>query len=321
MLAMVEAEERELADRLKAYADTFAALTMSAADAVDAHPESTARQRREARLWVLRMVPQCNTLAAQANPQVGLIDLIGFAASQRQDFDQMGDVRLVFGPEGEKVKEAARQTEVAIWEVAAACVEARDLAVLRSLMDDWLASRKDRPFLGFDRMEFLARARERRGDWQAASGGGFFASLERNIGGTAYELQQLNRQVELLTHYAQHAPTYARWSAEAFVHGMAAELEMQRLREDVSQLSRAIHDLSRAAHELPETQVATFVKLREDTLDQVEARVYRFVSFLSAIIFLLVIGILAALYFYRRACAHVLIRSQKQRLEEGEKSD
>lgn len=310
ILNAVAAQDRELRDHLKVYTDTFAVLVMSAADQMEADERSGPRERRNARLWALRMVPQCNTLAAQANPRVALIDLIAFAASQRQDFEAEGVCAKSFGAAHEAALQAARDAEAAAWEMAARVMDAQDLAVLREQIGVWVASREGRPFLGFDRMELLARAREARGDWQQVRGGGFFGNLERNIGGTAYELRQLNRQVELLTHYAQHSPTYARWSLEALAQGLVAEADLAGVREDVSRLSRAIQELSQAAHELPETQIQTFLRLREDTLNQMEARVYRFTAHLAAFILLMMVCGFVGMYLYRRAVARLPQRTE-----------
>lgn len=301
VLRAVATQDRELRDHLKAYTDTFAVLVMGAADAIVADPASTGAHRRNARLWALRMVPQCNTLAAQANPRVALIDLIAFAARQRQDFEAEGECEGAFGPRHDIALQAARDAETAAWETAERVMDAADAAVLKSEIAAWAATRGGRPFLGFDRMALLARAREAVGDYQKNRGTGFFSNLERTIGGTAYELNQLNRQVELLTHHAQHSPTYARWSAEALAHGGIGEVDLKTLHEDVSRLSHAIHQLSQIAHEVPETQLEAFLKLRNDTLDQVEARLLRTVARLAAVGVLLVVTVFGCLHLHRRA--------------------
>jgi hypothetical protein len=88
---------------------------------------------------------------------------------------------------------------------------------------------------------------------------------------------------------------------EAFTLGLLGDNNGQRLHEDVSRLSTALHDLSRAAHELPEAQIRTIEQLREDTFDLLEHRLNRLVLKISLMVAGLVAFSFACLYLYRRA--------------------
>jgi hypothetical protein len=160
MLDSVAAEDRELRDHLKAFSDTFAVLVMTAADHIVEDPGTDAMAKRNARLWALRMVPQCNTLSAQSNPRVALIDVIAFVARQRKDLET-GVCRDIFGSRQDVALQAARDAEAAAWETAARVMNPGERALLRSQIEEWVVSKSGDGFLAFDRIALLAKARAR----------------------------------------------------------------------------------------------------------------------------------------------------------------
>jgi len=265
----LETNRAVLSDRLKDYADAFAIEVITAADVMVSEAERP-EVKAQARLWALRMVPQVNTLAHSQNPKVALIDLVVLVTDQ---------VMQINGESGEKTFQEQRQVALTaaewcqdrIWMVVEESMSHEDVNFLREQIQSWCEGNRGQGFLGFKRMDLLAEARNPGGAYQKDKGGSFFSNLNRTTSGAAFELNQLNRQVELLTHYAQHSPTYARWSAEAMVFDfMGKNYENSRLAEDIDRINASLESLAGVSREIPEAQLRAIRSIRDETLREIE---------------------------------------------------
>ncbi|MEM6884953.1 MAG: hypothetical protein AAF571_07960 [Verrucomicrobiota bacterium] len=300
---IIKTEDAVLSDQLKDYSDLFAVTVMTAADDMTAASDQAAIQK-EARLWALRMVPQCNVLAHSTNPRIGLVDLTLLVSNQYQQLH--GEIgKAKFGDQIERARQAADTCYEGIWNLVYEVMSAQDAELLREHVDHWLEQNGKEDFLEFQRMVELSRQRNPDGGYKShAASSGFFRDMNRNISGTAYELNQLNRQIELLNHFAQHSPTYARWSAESLFYDITSEgYKNGPLGKDMDRLNRSLEELASASKELPQEQQETIRALRDETLAEIETVVDRL--FLKTIVFVIILLVLIAGF---QACMILLRR-------------
>lgn len=287
--AKITAGENVLADRLKQYSDIFASAVVRGADEIVKSTDDP-EIARQARLWALRMIPECNTLAHSPNPKVGLLDLAVLATGQVREFE--GDTgEHAFGAQADIARHAANRCQDAIWNLIHDVMPEEDARLLREEINRWMASEKSEGFLQFQRMAQLARERNPGEPYRENQGNGFFSDINRNIGGTAYELNRLNRQIELLKLFAQHSPAYARWSAESFLYELSSR--SNTLGQNIDRLNTSLETLASASRQLPGAQITLIRDLRDETLLKAEETASRL---LNRIFFLglLLVGLLAA---------------------------
>lgn len=263
---------------------------MTAADQV-VEASNDPEVQKEARLWALRMVPQCNVLAYSQNPRVALVDITLLVSGQHREFSDDPSAAK-FGSHHTIVREAAHECYQKIWELVADVMPEEDVTLLKEQTNQWLNVHQQEQFLPFQRMVELSELRNPEGEYaKQGRSNRFFREINRNISGTVYELSELNRQIELLSHFAQYSPTYVRWSAESFIYDV---LEDGPLGEDIERVSRSLEDLATVSRELPMEQQAVIRQLRDETLAEVENVIDRL--FIKTIIFILVLFLLCLLF-------------------------
>jgi len=254
--------EVELQSELMSYADRFASIISQAFEDFDAlKPEPLARQVIMGDL--VFSLSAVYTIAAEPNPQVGLLDMVAITTLGRIIYEE--NIRRKYGESTEVLGEGFRQMEKDIWRIAAKVLTQEQQAELRQLILLW---RKDNPDkVVYNYLRFSDFAAQRRNS----------TLVKKNqTGGLFKTVQEVTQQVEETRMLAERGmflgtrlPLLMGNFAEVWMEQMIVNPEAQKILADVHTFSSVSERLANVAEQLPDQLMKDISKLRRQTINQV----------------------------------------------------
>ncbi len=143
--------EVELQSELMSYADRFVSIiTQALEDFETLNPKPQARQVILSDL--VYSLSSVYTIAAEPNPQVGLLDMVAVTTLGRIIYED--NIRRKYGKSTDVLVDGFRQLEMDIWRIAAKVLTKEQQAELRQLILYWRKNNPDKDSKPFDIKEY-----------------------------------------------------------------------------------------------------------------------------------------------------------------------
>ena len=254
--------EVELQSELMSYADRFASIISQASKDYD-----TLKPKPQARQFILNDViyslSAVYTIAAEPNPQVGLLDMVAVTTLGRIIYEE--NIRRKYGKSTEVLGDGFRQLEKDIWRIAAKVLTNEQQAELRQLILLWRKNNPDKVIYNY--MRFGDFAAQRRNSTLVK---------KKQTGGLFKTVQEVTQQVEETRMLAERGiflgtrlPLLMGNFAEVWMEQMIVNPEAQKILADVHTFSRVSERLANAAEQLPNQIMKDVSKLQKQAVKQV----------------------------------------------------
>ena len=253
--------EVELQSELMSYADRFASIiTQSLEDFETLKPSPKARQVILSDL--VYSMWSMYTIAAEPNPQVGLLDMVAVTTLGRIIYeDNMG---RKYGKSTVVVVAGLRQLEKDIWSIAAKVLTKEQQGQLRELILLW---RKNNPgMVVYNYLRFSDFAAQRRN-----------STLVKKVqaGGMFKKVQEVTQQVEETRMLAERGiflgtrlPLLTGNFAEVWLSQLLVSPETNNILADIHTVSTVSDRMATVAEQMPDKLVKDISKLRLETVNQ-----------------------------------------------------
>jgi len=168
--------EVELQSELMSYADRFASIiTQALEDFETLNPKPQARQIILSDL--VYSISAVYTIAAEPNPQVGLLDMVAVTTLGRIIYEE--NIRRKYGKSTEVLGDGFRQMEKDIWSITAKVLTSEQRGELRQLILLWRKNNPDKVVYNYLRFsDFAAQRRDSTLVKRVQSGGLFKKGFE-----------------------------------------------------------------------------------------------------------------------------------------------
>ncbi|MGD8212657.1 MAG: hypothetical protein PVF32_22525 [Desulfobacterales bacterium] len=254
--------EVELQSELMSYADRFVSIIAQAYEDYE-----TLIPSPQARQFILEDLVYSQsavyTIAAEPNPQVGLLDMIALTTLGRIIYEE--NIRRKYGKSIEVLVAGFRQLEKDIWSIAAKVLTSEQQGELRQLILLW---RKNNPdMVVYNYLRFSDFAAQRRN-----------STLVKNVqaGGLFKTVQEVTQQVEETRMLAERGiflgtrlPLLMGNFAEVWMSQLLVSPEASKILADVHTFSKVSERMATVAEQLPEQLMENISKLRWRTVNQV----------------------------------------------------
>jgi hypothetical protein len=248
--------EAELQLELMSYADRYAAVAAQVIDDVEqlGPPPET---RRVVLGDMVFSAAAAFTIAADADPQLGLLDMVVMTTLGRMVFEDYWRPRL--GPPADLAIAAFQKLERDIWAVATPILSADQQQEVRERIETFHA---DNPELStFSHLRFADFPSKRSSSTlKKKKSGGIFSSV-RNI---TDQVEQTRIMAERAMYLSTRLPLLTGGFADIWVSRLSFNPAVEELREDVHNFALVSDRLATVAEQLPE-QITTE---RIDTIEQ-----------------------------------------------------
>ncbi len=249
--------EAELQADLMSYADRYASIAAQAIDDVAAlEPPPEVQRLFSADL--VYSAAAAYTIAADANAQVGLLDMVVLATLGKSVFEEHWRPR--YGAFADPVIAALGKLEVDVWEIADRILDGAQQAELRERIE---AFRRANPELTtFSHLRFADFPSKRAtSTLKAKSGGGIFKSVKR----ITEQVEQTRMLAERGMYLSTRLPLLGGFFADAWLSRLSMNPAVDELMQDVHTFADVSLRLAAVAEELP----ATVSEERDATIRQV----------------------------------------------------
>lgn len=264
--------EAELQADLMSYADRYASIAAQAIDDVAAlEPPPEVRRLFSADL--VYSAAAAYTIAADANSQVGLLDMVVLSTLGRSVFEEHWRAR--YGAFADPVVAGLRKLEVDIWKIADQILDGQQQAELRERIE---AFRLANPELTtFSHLRFADFPSKREASTlRQTSGGGIFKSVKK----VTEQVEQTRMLAERGMYLSTRLPLLGGFFADAWLSRLSLNPTVDELLGDVHTFADVSERLATVAEQLPvrvseersETirqLVEEAALLRRETVDQV----------------------------------------------------
>ena len=248
--------ETELQVRLMRFADRYAGFVTQAIDDVE-RLQSTREARREFNAPLVHSIAAAYIKAADARPQVALLDMVVMTTLGRMVFEEHWRSR--FGDSADPVVTALGNLERDIWNMASGILTAEQQTELRERV---VSFRKEHPELtNFSQTAYNdlpptaeSSALRRR------AGGGMFRSVRRMTD----QVEQTRMLAERAMYLSTRLPPKSGFFADVWLSQIAANPNVRGLLDDAHAFAVASEQLTSAAGQLP-LQLA---EERKETIQQ-----------------------------------------------------
>jgi hypothetical protein len=254
--------EVELQSELMSYADRFASIISQAFEDFDAlKPKSDVRQVILGDLaYSLSAV---YTIAAEPNPQVGLLDMVAVTMLGRIIYEE--NMRTRYGKSTEVLGAGFRQVEKDIWRIAAKVLTKEQQAELRQLILLWRKNNPDKVVYNYLRFSDFASQRRNSTLVKKVQTGGLFKTVQE----VTQQVEETRMLAERGIFLGTRLPLLTGHFAEVWMSQMLVSPETQKVLADVHTFSRVSERLANVAEQMPDQLMKDISKLRWQTVDQV----------------------------------------------------
>ena len=234
----------ELQSRLMSYADHFAAILGQAQYEVSAgQPDLGVRTL--VRSDFTYSVASAFTIAAGANPEVGVLDMVVMVTLGRMIYEERWRVEL--GESIQPMLTAFKQLETDVWSIAAKVLTPSEQKALRNLISQW---RRDHPNqFAFSHIRFSDFAAERHGAHREE--GEKPAGLFKSVKQATQSVDKMLLLAERGLYLGARIPMLANTVVQTGLMSVLGTKEIQQIQTDAKRLAESMTRLADASEKLP----------------------------------------------------------------------
>ncbi len=254
--------EIELQSELMSFADRFASIiTQALEDFETLNPQPQARQVILSDL--VYSLSSVYTIAAEPNPQVGLLDLVAVTTLGRIIYED--NIRRKYGNSTEVLADGFRQLEKDIWRIAAKVLSQEQQGELRQLILLWRKNNPDKVVYNYLRFSDFAAQRRDSTLVKKLQTGGLFKRVQE----VTQQVEETRMLAERGIFLATRLPLLTGNFAEVWMSQLLVSPETNKILADIHTVSTVSQRLANVAEQLPDQLMKDISKLRWQTINQV----------------------------------------------------
>ncbi len=254
--------EVELQSELMSYADRFASIiTQALEDFETLNPKPQARQVILSDL--VYSLSSVYTIAAEPNPQVGLLDMVAVTTLGRIIYED--NIRRKYGKSTEVLGDGFRQLEKDIWSIAAKVLTSEQRGELRQLILLWRKNNPDKVVYNYLRFSDFAAQRRNSTLVKKVQAGGLFKTVKE----VTQQVEETRMLAERGIFLATRLPLLTGNFAEVWMSQLLVSPETSKILADIHTVSTVSERMATVAEQLPDQLMKDMSKLRWQTVNQV----------------------------------------------------
>jgi hypothetical protein len=246
--------QSELQSDLMAFSDRYFSIIVGAFKLYDA--QSPSADDRSLMLSICTYsISSSFTIAAEANPAGGMLDMVTMVTLGRIIFEESHLQK--YGPQVQPIIDGLRKSETDVWEVSAKVLTPEQQKELMALIVDW---RKNNPeVLFFPSIRFSDFSAQRK-DSEKEESGGLFKSVQD----ATQQVEEVRLLAERAMYLATRMPMLTGLFGNIWVGQITASPDMAKILEDINRFSLVSERLAVVAEQLPDK----FAIERDQTIKQ-----------------------------------------------------
>ena len=254
--------EVELQSELMSYADRFASIiTQALEDFETLNPKPQARQVILSDL--VYSLSSVYTIAAEPNPQVGLLDMVAVTTLGRIIYED--NIRRKYGKSIEVLVAGFRQMEKDIWSIAAKVLSSEQRGELRQLILLWRKNNPDKVVYNYLRFSDFAAQRRNSSLVKKVQAGGLFKTVQE----VTQQVEETRMLAERGIFLGTRLPLLTGNFAEVWMSQLLVSPETSKILADIHTVSTVSERMANVAEKLPDKLMKDMSKLRWQTVNQV----------------------------------------------------
>ena len=254
--------EVELQSELMSYADRFASIiTQSLEDFETLKPSPEARQVILSDL--VYSIWSMYTIAAEPNPQVGLLDMVAVTTLGRIIYED--NMRRKYGKSTTVLVAGFRQLEKDVWRVAAKVLTKEQQGELRQLILYWRKNNPDKVVYNYLRFGDFAAQRRNSTLVKKVQGGGLFKTVKE----VTQEVEEIRMLAERGIFLGTRLPLLTGNFAEVWMSQLLVSPETSKILADIHTFSTVSERLALVAEQVPDQVMKDVSKMQKQTVTQV----------------------------------------------------
>jgi hypothetical protein len=254
--------EVELQSELMSYADRFASIITQSFEDFD-----TLKPSPQARQFILGdlvfSLSAVYTIAAEPNPQVGLLDMVAVTTLGRIIYEE--NIRQKYGKSTGVLVEGFRQMEKDIWRIAAKVLTNEQRGELRQLILLWRKNNPDKVVYNYLRFSDFAAQRRNSTLVKKVQAGGLFKTVQE----VTQQVEETRMLAERGIFLATRLPLLTGNFAEVWMSQLLVSPETSKILADIHTVSTVSERMATVAEQLPDQLMKDISKLRWQTVNQV----------------------------------------------------
>jgi hypothetical protein len=253
--------EVELQSELMSYADRFASIiTQALEDFETLNPKPQARQVILSDL--VYSISSMYTIAAEPNPQVGLLDMVAVTTLGRIIYED--NMRRKYGKSIEVLAAGFRQMEKDIWSITAKVLTSEQRGELRQLILLWRKNNPDKMVYNYLRFSDFAAQRRNSTLVKRVQAGGLFKTVQE----VTQQVEETRMLAERGIFLGTRLPLLTGNFAEVWLSQLLVSPETNKILADIHTVSTVSDRMATVAEQMPDKLVKDISKLRRETVNQ-----------------------------------------------------
>ena len=254
--------EVELQSELMSYADRFASIiTQAMEDFETLKPKPQARQVILSDL--VYSISSIYTIAAEPNPQVGLLDMVAVTTLGRIIYED--NMRRKYGKSTTVLVAGFRQLEKDVWRVAAKVLTREQQGELRQLILYWRKNNPDKVVYNYLRFSDFAAQRRNSTLVKKVQAGGLFKTVKE----VTQQVEETRMLAERGIFLGTRLPLLTGNFAEVWMSQLLGSPETSKILADIHTFSTVSERLASVAEQMPDKVMKDVSKIQTQTVDQV----------------------------------------------------
>ena len=254
--------EVELQSELMSYADRFVSIVSQAFEDFDAlKPKPDVRQILLGDL--VYSLSAVYTIAAEPNPQVGLLDMAAVTMLGRIIYED--NMRRRYGKSTEVLVAGFRQVEKDIWRIAAKVLTTEQQEELRQLILLWHKNNPDMVVYNYLRFSDFAAQRRNSTLVKKVQAGGLFKTVKE----VTQQVEETRMLAERGIFLATRLPLLTGNFAEVWMSQLMVSPETTKILADIHTFSTVSERLAKVAEQMPDKVMKDVSKIQKQTVTQV----------------------------------------------------
>jgi hypothetical protein len=254
--------EVELQSELMSYADRFVSIITQALEDFE-----TLKPKPQARQVILHdlvySISSVYTIAAEPNPQVGLLDMVAVTTLGRIIYED--NMRRIYGKSTEVLVVGFRQLEKDIWSIAAKVLTSEQRSELRQLILLWRKNNPDKVVYNYLRFSEFAAQRRNSTLVKKVQAGGLFKTVKE----VSQQVEETRMLAERGIFLGTRLPLLTGDFAEVWMSQLLVSPETKKILADVHTFSTVSERLATVAEQLPDKVMKDVSKLQKQMVNQV----------------------------------------------------
>jgi hypothetical protein len=234
--------QSELQSDLMAFSDRYFSIIVGAFRLYDAQSPSAADRSLMLSICTYSMSSSF-TIAAEANPAGGMLDMVTMVTLGRMIFEESHLEK--YGPQVQPMIDGFRKSETDVWEVSAKVLTPEQQQELKALIVDW---RKNNPeILFFPSIRFSDFSAQRK-DSEKEESGGLFKSVQD----ATQQVEEVRLLAERAMFLATRMPMLTGLFGNIWVGQITTSPDMAKILDDINRFSLVSERLAVVAEQLPD---------------------------------------------------------------------